>query len=413
MTQAITRRMNDIEPSNNGNFNAGQMTAIQVKSQVHLIQEIMRDVMQDKHHYGTIPGCGDKPTLLKPGAEKLGMTFRLAPSFSIQIDNMENGHREYRITCTLTHIDSGKVLGEGVGSCSTMESKYRYRGASSPDKMSDVSVPPDYWKQRKANAKPEILQKILSDAIGEPGRYGTKKNDSDQWMITVRGERTEGKVENPDIADTYNTVLKMGKKRAQVDAILTATAASDIFTQDIEDFAPDAPPTPAQQQPNDAEPQTFLDTMFDALDAQGLDDKKQATAQDMARAKYKVKDLNDLSDAQWGKFLAAIREGKFNQVKEPETPSEGAADAQDQVGGESHRAEQSNTAAPALTWPTFLIAVQEAAMDWEVAPSDLMAPINAKVLGLRKKDKEDTIKPETLASWLALAKSGELWGKGK
>jgi hypothetical protein len=27
-----------------------------------------------------------------------------------------------------------------------------------------------------------------------------------------------GRVENPDIADTYNTVLKMAKKRAQVDA---------------------------------------------------------------------------------------------------------------------------------------------------------------------------------------------------
>jgi len=33
-----------------------------------------------------------------------------------------------------------------------------------------------------------------------------------------------------------NTILKMAKKRAQVDAVITATAASDIFTQDIEDL---------------------------------------------------------------------------------------------------------------------------------------------------------------------------------
>ncbi len=45
-----------------------------------------------------------------------------------------------------------------------------------------------------------------------------------------------GRKENPDIADTYNTVLKMAKKRAFVDASLTATAASDIFTQDVEDM---------------------------------------------------------------------------------------------------------------------------------------------------------------------------------
>jgi hypothetical protein len=33
-----------------------------------------------------------------------------------------------------------------------------------------------------------------------------------------------------------NTVLKMAKKRAQIDAVLTATAASAIFTQDLEDI---------------------------------------------------------------------------------------------------------------------------------------------------------------------------------
>mgnify|MGYP003149563669 CR=1 FL=1 len=39
-----------------------------------------------------------------------------------------------------------------------------------------------------------------------------------------------------DLADVYNTVLKIGKKRALVDAVLTVTAASDLFTQDIEDL---------------------------------------------------------------------------------------------------------------------------------------------------------------------------------
>jgi hypothetical protein len=47
-----------------------------------------------------------------------------------------------------------------------------------------------------------------------------------------------GKVANDQLADTYNTVLKMAKKRSHVDAVLTATAAGDIFTQDVEDTAP-------------------------------------------------------------------------------------------------------------------------------------------------------------------------------
>jgi hypothetical protein len=33
----------------------------------------------------------------------------------------------------------------------------------------------------------------------------------------------------------YNTILKMAKKRAFVDAVLTATGASDLFTQDLDD----------------------------------------------------------------------------------------------------------------------------------------------------------------------------------
>jgi len=38
-------------------------------------------------------------------------------------------------------------------------------------------------------------------------------------------------------ADVYNVVLKQAKKRALVDAVLTATAASDHFTQDLEDLS--------------------------------------------------------------------------------------------------------------------------------------------------------------------------------
>jgi hypothetical protein len=37
-------------------------------------------------------------------------------------------------------------------------------------------------------------------------------------------------------ADVANTILKMAKKRAQIDMTLTATAASDVFEQDLEDL---------------------------------------------------------------------------------------------------------------------------------------------------------------------------------
>lgn len=180
------------------------VSAKALQQQVNVIQEAMAQVMEKGVHFGTVPGCGPKPTLLKPGAEKICLMFRLAASFQVNKTELGNGHREYEIVCTLKDVH-GREVGQGVGSCSTMEKKYRYR--------------------RGGNGQ---------------------------------------QVENPDIADVYNTVLKIGKKRAHVDATLTTTAASDIFTQDIEDIGvadysgPQAP-RPAQNGTAKAAPAEGVD----------------------------------------------------------------------------------------------------------------------------------------------------------
>jgi len=48
--------------------------------------------------------------------------------------------------------------------------------------------------------------------------------------------QTIGRVENEDIYSQVNTILKMAKKRALVDAALSAGRLSQVFTQDIEDM---------------------------------------------------------------------------------------------------------------------------------------------------------------------------------
>src|SRR5512147_1066355 len=205
----------------------------QVVAQVNLIQQVMRDVMHKDEHYGTIPGT-NKPTLLKPGAEKLCLTFRLAPTYDTLERDLGGGHREYRITCHLTSIQTGVLIGDGLGICSTMESKYRYRHSEPED--TGVPVPGKYWEARKAN---EIAK--MQEIIGGKD-FMVKKNEAGQWTIH---KKSAAKVENADIADTYNTVLKMAKKRAMVDAAITATGASDIFTQDLEEEAQaPSPPSP-------------------------------------------------------------------------------------------------------------------------------------------------------------------------
>ena len=217
--------------------------------QVNLIQQVMRQAMREGEHFGTIPGC-QKPSLLKAGAEKLSLTFRLAPAYEVIQTNGENGHREYRVNCILTHIPTGQVFGQGVGVCSSMESKYRYRGGERIP--TGQSVPKEYWNLKK-DGKGAEAQAL----IGGRG-YAVAKAEG-IWQICEMGDKQE----NPDIADTYNTVLKMAKKRAHVDAVLTATAASDIFTQDVEDMPPEvevkAEPMKAEPKPEqkvERKPQT-------------------------------------------------------------------------------------------------------------------------------------------------------------
>jgi len=195
------------------NMSVSGLSPQDVLKQVAQIQELMKIAMKKDEHYGVIPGT-QKPTLLKAGAEKLGFMFRLSPQFEIErVENLSEGHKEYIVKCKLVHIPTGKVWGEGVGSCSTMESKYRWR-----KRKVDTGEPiPSDYKQNKSNYKAQ--------------GYVAGKDENGKW----RWYKQE-KVENEDIADVYNTVLKMAKKRAHVDAMLTATAASDIFTQDVEEI---------------------------------------------------------------------------------------------------------------------------------------------------------------------------------
>ncbi len=192
----------------------------EIKSQVNLIQHVMKEVMRENEHFGVIPGCGDKPALLKPGAEKLMLTFRLSNDLEVETIDLPGSHREYRVKVTI-FTPNGQRLGTGVGSCSTMESKYRFR--TGPVEDTGRQVPKTYWENRESD--PGKAQSL----IGGKG-YSVKKIDG-AWKIVRQGEKVE--YDNP--ADNFNTCLKMAKKRALVDAVLTSTAASDIFTQDIEE----------------------------------------------------------------------------------------------------------------------------------------------------------------------------------
>jgi len=125
---------------------------------------VKKNLKQDKD-FGIIPGCS-KPTLLKPGAEKILMLMGLQSTYEI-IDSTRDwkeGFFQYQVRCTLEK--GGIVITQGLGCCNSREKKY------------------------------------------------------------VR--------QDPYTID--NTILKMAKKRSQVDAALTVASLSEVFTQDVEDI---------------------------------------------------------------------------------------------------------------------------------------------------------------------------------
>jgi hypothetical protein len=143
------------------------------------LKQIHQELMSPGVDYGMIPGTG-KPTLLKPGAEKLLHFYRLCSAF-VPVITYGDGETTPWITvvteCRL-HLGSldGPVVNTGHGAANSWEKRYR--------------------------------------------RGGT---------------------ENVAAFDMLNTLVKMSMKRSMVDAALRATATSGVYSQDLEDMEPPAP----------------------------------------------------------------------------------------------------------------------------------------------------------------------------
>lgn len=179
-------------------YGSRSLTAADVRMQVNLMRDVMAEVMHKDTHYGVIPGA-KQPSLYKAGAEKIMATFRLAADPEVEQIG-DAGEVHYRVKVRILSA-SGSFLGAGIGECSSSEEKYAWRASLCDDEWDDT---------------PENRRRI---------KYA-------KWQGKV--EKKKQIRTNP--ADVSNTVLKMAKKRGLIDAVLTVTAASDLFTQDIEDL---------------------------------------------------------------------------------------------------------------------------------------------------------------------------------
>lgn len=171
--------------------------------------------------YGCIPGT-DKPTLLLPGAQKIALYFQTRAVNHVERIELGDGHLEIQVRVELVSRESGTTVAEGYGSCSTMESKYRWRTAKRACPSCGVSA--------LARSKAEYGGGWYCN--GKAGGCGSKFRADDVRIAN----QSSGRVENEDVWDLRNTVLKMALKRGLVAAVLTLSSLADRFTQDVEDI---------------------------------------------------------------------------------------------------------------------------------------------------------------------------------
>lgn len=159
-------------------------------------------MLKDGTDYGVIPGV-EKPTLLKPGAEKLEKFFFLRSQKQLMNKEIsDNGAYISYTYRTTVYNKNGQIVATCEGTCNSKEKKYRYQTVFDNQAT----------EEQKAQGKKEVR----------------KSRNGKNYTVYV--------IEKKDAYDIENTIMKMAQKRSYVGAILEATNSSSRFTQDVEDM---------------------------------------------------------------------------------------------------------------------------------------------------------------------------------
>ncbi len=269
-------------------------TLVAEGQQRQLLMQYVSAHMREGDDYGVIPGTGrkdsqgnetGKKTLLKPGAEKLVDLFRCVPEYEIieKVEDWDKPLFHYLFKCRIRTLDTGAIVAEGVGACNTRESKYRYRnGERSCPSCGKPAIKKSKFPPRdQPNVPPGFY------CYDKAGGCGANFAHNDRSIT----DQVVGKVDNPDVADSINTVLKMAKKRALVDAAISLVRCSDMFTQDAEDFEPsDSELTPQRPATRQSQPPVIPTANTLASDRNQFKKAFRATGVDWADF---AKDFND------------------------------------------------------------------------------------------------------------------------
>ena len=239
------------------------------------MRSFIQKVMDKDTDFGEIPGT-NKPTLYKPGAEKLQRFFGFSTTttlshadekWEVPVTATSFPLFQYRYTTTV-FAPNGKVLATCDGLCSSYESKYRWRWVPAsyvPKKYNldelesrpGVEREPAFAISKKATTgqygKPiEYWQSWEEDIANERAYRVTMRKRDGGTMDAWERDSSVYRVPNEDIHSQINTIMKMSQKRSYVGAIIIAANASEFFTQDLEDYSENEQPMKNEpQKPKD------------------------------------------------------------------------------------------------------------------------------------------------------------------
>ena len=175
----------------------------------------VNEALEDGKDFGLVPGT-ERKTLMKAGAERLTAGFGLRPEFEVIEQDVDHNYEcHYAMTKWVTVADPGRaekdrLKAEGLGRNRKNGNNWIWQV---PERESGTSLGLYRFVMRCRLLLPDGRE--VGQGVGSCSSLEAKY---------IRAPR-----------DAENTVLKMAKKRAFVDAVLTTLGLSDRFTQDAED----------------------------------------------------------------------------------------------------------------------------------------------------------------------------------
>lgn len=153
-------------------------------------KEFLKNDLKDGVDFGKIPSV-EKPCLFKAGGEKIQLYLGLTPQYKLL-------HREF----VPNQVRKDKVWND-------VTKKYQ-----------EVETVRNYYCW-------EWSCELWHGSVKVAEGVGMGNTEEDKYVSQYKGAKT------PD--SLANTVMKISKKRAFMDAIIGVSGVSDIFTQDLED----------------------------------------------------------------------------------------------------------------------------------------------------------------------------------